>query len=164
GAFDSQSTDLVSASLIGYSVIIILSPIGGLISNTLISIKDIKFVNWLAVVFIGLNAFFDWVLLKPFGHTGIAYSSSVISVLSVIFYYLWLKKRYAITFFNLKKFLFISTINLGLYLIVFILKSVLSEIYFLLIGNIAFLVLFVYLNREIIRRIFLLKNESKLNR
>jgi len=164
GAFDSQSTDLVSASLIGYSVIIILSPIGGLISNTLISIKDIKFVNWLAVVFIGLNAFFDWVLLKPFGHAGIAYSSSVISVLSVIFYYLWLKKRYAITFFNLKKFLFISTINLGLYLIVFILKSVLSEIYFLLIGNIAFLVLFVYLNREIIRRIFLLKSESKLNR
>jgi len=158
GAFDNQSTELVSASLIAYSVIIILSPIGGLISNTLISLKDIKFVNWLAVMFIGLNVFFDWALIKPFGHAGIAYSTSAISVLAVLIFYWWLKSRYAIAFFNLKEFLLTSIVNLVVYILLFMLKYLTNEALFLLIGNVTFLLLFVYLNRKIIRQVFLRKS------
>ncbi len=151
GAFDSQSTDLVSASLIGYSVIIILSPIGGLISNTLISLKDIKFVNWLAVMFIGLNVFFDWALIKPFGHAGIAYSTSAISIISVVFGYWWLKKRYRISFFNKTHFFSLSAIGLALFSFSFMVKSLIPEVLFLFAGNILFLVLFFIINRKMFR-------------
>ena len=153
GAFDSQSTELVSSSLIGYSVIIILSPIGGLISNTLISLKDIKFVSRLSVVFLGLNAFFDWVLLKPFGHAGIAFSTAAISALAVIFYYWWLKTRHKISFFNLKGVLYVIIINLSFYILACMLKYVIKEEFFLLIGNVGFLLIFASSNRRIIRQV-----------
>ena len=153
GAFDSQSTELVSASLIGYSVIIILSPIWGLISNTLISLKDIKFINWLAVFFIGLNAIFDWVLMKPFGHAGIAFSTAAISVLSVLFYYRWLKRRYSISFFCIKPFSELCGISMIFSFLLLLLKRYLEDGIFLIGGSLAFLVLFAFLNREMIEKI-----------
>jgi len=162
GAFDSQSTELVSVSLIAYSVIIILSPIGGLISNTLISLKDIKFVNWVAIIFIGMNAFFDWVLMKPFGHAGIAYSTSAIIIISVAFGYWWLKKRYAISFFDVRRYLYMIMINFGFFLFSFMLKFVICEAFYLLIGNILFLVIFFALNQEMLRR-FLFRTQDKTN-
>jgi putative peptidoglycan lipid II flippase len=155
GAFDTASTELVSISLIGYSMIIILSPIGGLISNTLVSLKDIKFINWLAFVTIALNAFFDWILLKPFGHAGIAFSTTAVSIVCVLFYYWWLKTRYSISFFDLKKFVIFCAVNLILFLLLLVLESVIHEVLFLLIGNISFLSLFAFLNRKIIRQVIL---------
>ena len=154
GAFDTSSTELVSVSLIGYSVIIILSPIGGLISNTLISLRDIKFINWLAFVTIALNAFFDWILLKPFGHVGIAFSTTAVSIVCVIFYYWWLKARYRISFLNVKQLLTISSANLILILSLLVLKLTVSEWIFIIVGNASFLVLCLYLNRRLIRQVF----------
>ena len=164
GAFNSKSTELVSVSLIAYSVIIILSPIGGLISNTLISLKDIKFVNWLAVIFVGLNVFFDWVLMKPFGHAGIAYSTSAISMISVVFAYWWLKKRYKIAVFDFMRFLHLSAMNFILYIILTVLKRILPEYVFMTIGNVSFFILFAFLNEKLIYRFLSMRSFLKSNR
>lgn len=150
GAFDIQSTELVSVSLIGYSLIIMISPISGLIFNTLLVLKDVRFMNILAFVSIGLNALLDWVLLNPFGHMGIALSTTGVSLFSTLFCYLWLRKRHRIHFID-KRIGKPLLLTFPIFMVLFWLKDThIHQWVWTGIGNLSFMVLFGYLNRSMI--------------
>jgi len=150
GAFDSRSTELVSASLIAYSVIILISPVSGLITNIFISLQHTKFINFVSALSIGLNALFDWIFMKPFGHAGIAASTSGVAVIITVTLYFYLKKKYKIVFIDFKRVAYLFFITVSIFLFLLFSKDFLSETFWLLAGNSLFLVVFLGLNKKMI--------------
>ena len=154
GSFDAQSTSLVSASLVGYSTILLVAPVGGLIGHVLISLKDLAFINTLSVVSIGANVLFDWFLVGPFGHAGIAASSAAVSVLHTLFSYLWLKKRHDLSFFQWKPWLLKFSVSFSLAAVLFMVKLwVIDGWIWLVLSNAHFFLLFERLNRKMWREV-----------
>lgn len=150
GAFDSGSTELVSASLIAYSVIILISPVSGLIVNIFISLQHTKFLNIISALSIGLNAFFDWIFMKPFGHAGIAASTSGVGVIITVILFFYLKKKYKIVFIDFKRVTYLFLITISIFISLLFSKIFLPESVWLLAGNSLFLVVFISLNRKLI--------------
>jgi len=152
GSFDQQSTSLVSASLIGYSIIILTAPIGGLVGNVLVSMKDLRFINTLAVASIGANAFFDWILMAPFGHAGIAGSSAVVGLIHTTIGYFWLKKKYKLPFLQWKPFLGKLAVGGSLFSVLFLLRTFLGDgLLWMGMANGLFFLFFLFLNKKMIR-------------
>jgi len=155
GSFDSVSTDLVSSSLIGYSIMILTAPIGGLINNALVALKDVKFLNALAVGTIGLNVFFDWAFLAPFGHAGIAGSTAAVSVISAVISYVWLKRKHSLAFINWGGFFAKLFVGISLFVFFLLLKKPLGErITWILLVNVFFFLFFVWLNRSMMQALW----------
>lgn len=142
GEFDAGSTNLVSMALIGYGALIVLSPIAHTCSSYFTARKKLKSITIVAVFSIFLNALFDWLMLEPFGHAGIAASTSLV-VLNATFIYILLIAREGLRFMPLKRIMRLLGSSVAVYLIVLLLRNNVSTWIWLLVGNGLFLCLFL---------------------
>jgi len=117
GEFDSNSTSLVSMALIGYGALIVLSPISHTCSSYFTARKRLKAITMVSVFSIFLNAFFDWLMLEPFGHAGIAASTSIV-VLNATIIYVLLIRREGLNFMPYKRILKLVGFSVAVYLVV----------------------------------------------
>ena len=92
GAFTSRSTALVSAAIAGYALVAVVAPISGMINQYLVSIGRLRVIFLMSLSSIFLNAFFDWVFMKPLKHAGIALSTSMVALFSTIVRYVYSRK------------------------------------------------------------------------
>lgn len=153
GAFSEESTMLVSAALLGYSALLILRPISTVSSNFLTSSKKVKWVFYVVPVSITANAFFDWILIKPFSHAGVAASTSLVLFISTVIR-INIVKHFGVKFLPLSKVMKQIGVAISVAIMVFFLKNVLGPITWVLIGNTAFLALFVFMARDELRTSF----------
>ncbi len=92
GHFTFQSTELVSGAIIGYSFLAVISPISASINQFLIATNRLKIILYISVLSVFFNAFFDWILMKPLAHVGIALSSSLVGLIAVSLRYTYTRK------------------------------------------------------------------------
>lgn len=152
GEFDSNSTSLVSMALIGYGALIVLSPISHTCSSYFTARKRLKAITMVSVFSIFLNAFFDWLMLEPFGHAGIAASTSIV-VLNATIIYVLLIRREGLNFMPYKRILKLVGFSVAVYLVVLLLKFTTGTTLWLLLGNGLFFSLFLISAKSEIRAI-----------
>ncbi len=143
GSFTEESTALVSSALIGYSLILISQPIA-ITSNQFISaVGKVKIFGLIALFSVGTNTFFDWLFLKPFGHAGIAFSTSIVSIINavIVTFYLYKKGIDYIPYKRLMKVLFIGIL---LFLVGFLSKGKINDILWFVVINVCMFVFFLY--------------------
>ncbi len=92
GNFTAQSTGLVSAAIIGYSFLAIITPISASINQYLIATNKLKIILYVSTLSVFFNAFFDWILMKPLAHAGIALSSSLVALIATSVTYTYVRK------------------------------------------------------------------------
>ncbi len=92
GNFTVQSTELVSGAIIGYSFLAVISPISASINQFLIATSRLKVILYISVLSVFFNAFFDWILMKPLAHVGIALSSSLVGLIAVSLTYTYVRR------------------------------------------------------------------------
>ncbi len=92
GNFTAQSTGLVSAAIIGYSFLAIVAPISASINQYLIATNRLKIILYVSTLSVFFNAFFDWILMKPLAHAGIALSSSLVALIATSVTYTYVRK------------------------------------------------------------------------
>ncbi len=92
GNFTAQSTGLVSAAIIGYSFLAIIAPISASINQYLIATNKLKIILYVSTFSVFFNAFFDWILMKPLAHAGIALSSSLVALIATSVTYTYARR------------------------------------------------------------------------
>jgi putative peptidoglycan lipid II flippase len=97
GAFNAESVQMTAMAVIGFSTMMITSPITGALGNIYIAKKRTWRLTFLSLPFILLNAYMDWVLMGPFKQGGIAASSSVVSFAWMIVLLIDLKYKFKIS-------------------------------------------------------------------
>ncbi|OAA29707.1 membrane protein, virulence factor [Kosmotoga arenicorallina S304] len=142
GAFSAESTMLVSAALLGYSALLILRPISTVSSNFLTSTKKVKWVFYVVPISITANAFFDWVLIKPFSHAGVAASTSLVLLISTIIR-IHIVKHYGVVFLPISRIFKQIVIVSAVAVAVFFSRNILGSFTWIILGNAAFIILFV---------------------
>ncbi|MGC9321830.1 MAG: lipid II flippase MurJ, partial [Kosmotogaceae bacterium] len=152
GEFDSNSTSLVSMALVGYGALIVLSPISHTCSSYFTARKRLKAITMVSVFSIFLNAFFDWLMLEPFGHAGIAASTSIV-VLNATIIYVLLIRREGLNFMPYKRIPKLVGFSVAVYLVVLLLKFTTGTTLWLLLGNGLFFSLFFISAKSEIRAI-----------
>ena len=150
GEFDAQSTSLVSGALIAYSIIIFLSPVSGLASNTIIALQRVNIIYLFSLISLSLNALFNWAFIGPFGHVGIAASTSLVGLISKAMYLGWLYRTYRIHFVNFRQIAILCAIFGFGFMILLMLQSIWIDWVWLLIGNSFFLLGFLMINRKLV--------------
>lgn len=152
GEFDSNSTSLVSMALIGYGALIVLSPISHTCSSYFTARKRLKAITMVSVFSIFLNAFFDWLMLEPFGHAGIAASTSIV-VLNATIIYVLLIRREGLNFMPYKRIIKLVGFSIAVYLVVLLLRFKTGTTLWLTLGNGLFFSLFFISAKSEIRAI-----------
>jgi putative peptidoglycan lipid II flippase len=92
-AFDMTATANTASALFYYSPTIIMYGGMAVIAKVYYSMKDTKTLMYISTVTILLNVIFDYVLMKPLAHNGLALSTSLVSVIQFITAYFVLKKK-----------------------------------------------------------------------
>ncbi|HNR80718.1 MAG TPA: lipid II flippase MurJ, partial [Mesotoga infera] len=147
GEFDADSTKLVSMALIGYGALIVISPVSHTCSSYFIARKKLRFITLISFISIMLNVLFDWLLLEPLGHAGIAASTSLVSLNSTVIYNLLMKKE-GMKFMPFRRILLLLICAVALYLFVFVLKFFSTTLLWLLLGNAVFFAFFLFSARS----------------
>ena len=146
GRFTAESTNLVSGALIGYALAFLLSPVYSTLYQFLISIGRHRLIMGVSILAVILNAFFDWVFLKPLQHVGIALSTSMVSLSLVTILYFVVKRRMG-DFFPWKGVLI--RLSIGILMMLIVMK--LNGFGKIAIGNVMFLVFLVWSMRDEMR-------------
>lgn len=150
GSFTKESTNLVSAALLGYSALIILRPISTVSSNFLTSSKKVKWIFYVVPISVITNALFDWILIKPFSHAGVAASTSLVLFIGTIIR-LNIVKHYGVKFLPLGRILRQLIFTIAISAAVYFSKNLLNSVAWLVVGNITFLTLFIIMAQDEIR-------------
>lgn len=152
GVFDADSTQLVSVALIGYGALIVLSPISNTCSNYFIARKKVSFITFVSLFSIIFNALFDWLLLEPLGHAGIAASTSLVIFGATVSYIALLAKE-GMNFMPYKKLVLLLSEAAALVLALYLLRRLFNESVWLWLGNGLLLVFFILSARSEIKAI-----------
>jgi len=147
GEFDADSTRLVSMALIGYGALIVISPVSYTCSSYFIARRKVRFITLISFISIMLNVLFDWLLLEPLGHAGIAASTSLVSLNSTVIYNLLIRKE-GMNFMPFRRIMLLLTCAVSLYLFVFALKYFSTTLLWLLLGNVIFFAFFLFSARS----------------
>lgn len=152
GAFSAESTNLVSAALIGYSAMLVIRPISTVSSNFLTTIKKVKWIFYVVPISITANALFDWILIKPFSHAGVAASTSIVLLINT-FIKVKIVKHYGMEFVPVARILKQIAIAASVGLAIYFLRNIVGSIEWLIIGNIVFLSLFIVMAHDELRAV-----------
>jgi len=155
GAFTTESTQMVTKSLIGYSLIIIITPINNLMIRTFIAFKKTFVTFIIASIGIIMNYVLNSLLIEQYGVMGIAMSSSIVILINTIILYLLLVHSFKLRFLDFKRILKITTISIlpALSLLLYDTTKAMP-FYWLLIINLIYFSIMAAFNRMIILRIF----------
>ncbi len=145
GRFTVESTSLVDAALLGYVFLIVLSPIARVTNDYLVLKKAFKTLFFISVGSVALNAFFDWIFMKPFSHAGIALSTSgVVLVFTIVRGFIVVKDGFR--FMPWRRFFFLLSISVPPAVIFFFLNGITK----LIVGNVVFaFIIYVSAKEEI---------------
>lgn len=97
-AFDTIATANTASALFYYSPTIIMYGGMAVIAKVYYSMKDTKTLMYISTATIALNVIFDYILMKPLAHNGLALSTSLVSIIQFITAYFVLKRK-----INIKK-------------------------------------------------------------
>ncbi len=158
GAFTTSSTNLVSAALIGYSFLVIVSPISMVTSDYLVLKERFRFLLVLGTMNVGMNALLDWVFLVPFQHAGVALSTSLVSFFATCVKGYEISK-YGVKFMPWRRLLFLISINVPAAMAMYFMEG----LYKLVLGNAIFALAF-YLSAGSEIRVALSKIRSFVKR
>lgn len=150
GSFTPESSELVAIALIGYSALIIALPLQNIVWGYFSASGKVKIAAYLGILSIGLNVFFDWIFLKPFGHGGIAASTSMVTLINTAIL-IWLAKKDGIRFIPWKRIFLLSVFSSLIIFFTFILKYSIPYFFYLLIGNLFFLTFSLWSVQDLLR-------------
>jgi putative peptidoglycan lipid II flippase len=154
GEFTPESTLIVQIALIGYSATIVISPISGLASNYFYIQGKVRIAIYIALLSIGSNILFDWLLIKPFGVGGITAATSIVVFINAMVLSS-LVKREGISYVPWKRIGKLVLISIVLVSVAQLLKMLPSPYYYLIIGNVAFAIFIFVSARDIIKTILI---------
>jgi len=95
-AFDSIATARTASALVCYSPTVVLYGIMTVLSKVYYSMKDTVTLMYISIVTILLNVLFDYILMWPMGHNGLAIATSIVAVFQLGAAYFVLKKKLGI--------------------------------------------------------------------
>lgn len=93
GAFGAADTELVASTLFFFAFGSAFSGGSALLTRGFFSLERPWIPTLLALVNLGLNALFNWILIKPFGLGGIALSTTAVSTLTFLALFYMLRRR-----------------------------------------------------------------------
>jgi len=153
GEFTPDSTNMVTLAFLGYSMTLIIAPVSNLLMKVFTSHKKTKIPLLITIISIILNFIFNTLLIKPFGILGLTLSTSFVSLVNLVVLNIIQKKTFNITFIKKQETFIIFVSTLMVFSISFLLRDTINNTFWLCGSNIAFLLLFLYLNRNILIRI-----------
>ncbi|MEA2065712.1 MAG: lipid II flippase MurJ [Thermotogota bacterium] len=162
GEFTGKSTIIVQIALIGYSATIVISPISGLASNYFYIQGKVRIAIYIALLSVGSNILFDWLLIKPFGVGGITAATSLVVFINAMVLSRLVKKE-GISYIPWKRILTLLMISFILVFITLLLKILPSPYYYLIIVNAGFAIFLFFSSRDILK-VILTKGISALKR
>lgn len=154
GAFNSQATENVSSAFIGYMISFVVLPQNLLISKFFESTKRTKITLYASFINFFGNIVFNSLLIKPFGTTGLALSSSFGAFVHYIFLTLTKKKFFPAKLINFKIFIRTIAITVVSVSISLLIKHFVSYSIWLITCNLIFFALFYITNKRIFRTIY----------
>jgi putative peptidoglycan lipid II flippase len=92
-AFDSVAALNTASALIYYSPLIVLYGVMAVISKVYYSMKDTSTLMYISIGTIALNALFDYLLMKPMLHNGLALATSIVAVIHFAAAYYFLNRK-----------------------------------------------------------------------
>ncbi len=93
GAFDAESTNMTYNALRLYSIGLAAMGIREVITRVFYSLSDTKTPMINASIALIMNIIMNLILIKPFGYRGLAISTSIASIITVMLLFRSLKKR-----------------------------------------------------------------------
>ena len=151
GNFTSESTTLVSGAFIGYTISFTIGPVNLLISRLFEATKKTRVLLFISIINVLLNVLFNSLLIGPLGITGLALSSSLIVFIQFFMTLILEKKYFNLKFFDKGVLLKNLSITTLLFFLSFYLQGKMNATLWLILTNIVFLSLFVFLNRQILK-------------
>lgn len=149
GNFTNESAKLVAIALIGYSALIVVLPLQNIVWGYFSASGKVIIAAYLGILSIALNGFFDWIFLKPFGHGGIAASTSLVTLINTSIL-IWLAKKEGVTFIPWRRIFSLSIISLSIIFFTSILKNITSYTTYLIIGNSIFMIFSLWSVRDLL--------------
>jgi len=153
GEFSADSTNMVTLAFIGYSMTMIFSPVSNLLMKVFTSHKKTKIPLLITLISICLNFLFNALLIKRFGILGLTLSTSFVSFVNLIVLNIIQKKTFDITFIKKKNTVLILCSSIIVFTLCYLLKDAINNTLWMVMSNLSFFLLFVYLNRKILSRI-----------
>jgi putative peptidoglycan lipid II flippase len=153
GAFQAESTTVVSAIFIAYMISFPFSQISALLSKLFLAAKKTKKLLFISILSISLNFLFNYLLIVPFKTAGLALSTSLITIISFIILFVLTRKEFQIRIFEKSAFLKTVLLCSVVLIITMLLKTVMEQFIWLIFSNLLFLGLFAFLNYSIIKQI-----------
>ncbi len=153
GEFSADSTNMVTLAFIGYSMTLIISPISNLLMKVFTSHKKTKIPLLTTLISILLNFLFNALLIKRFGILGLTLSTSFVSFVNLIVLNIIQKRTFDISFIKKKNTALILSSSIMVFALYYLLKDAINTTLWMVLTNLSFFLLFVYLNREILSRI-----------
>lgn len=84
GAFDSRATDMTSVALFYFAIAIVPLGIGGILGRVFFSMQDTKTPVLVGFTSVTVNIVLNLLLIGRMGHAGLAFSTAMASIVSVI--------------------------------------------------------------------------------
>ena len=163
GEFTDRSTTIVSAAFIGYSLTIVIAPVGQLISKTFVAFKKTYLTFFISLMSIGLNYLFNFLLIQRFNTMGIAISTSLVSIINILILYYLQRRIFHIDFLDKEGIVKNVIIAVIFFVPFYILRGRMNYALWLITMNLVFLVIFYLMNRAIIQTIILkIKNIKRM--
>ena len=144
---------MVTLAFIGYSMTLIISPISNLLMKVFTSHKKTKIPLLTTLISILLNFLFNALLIKRFGILGLTLSTSFVSFVNLIVLNIIQKRTFDISFIKKKNTALILSSSIMVFALYYLLKDAINTTLWMVLTNLSFFLLFVYLNREILSRI-----------
>jgi putative peptidoglycan lipid II flippase len=144
GRFSAESTNMVTISLIGYSITLIATPLSSLLLKVFTAFKKTKIPFLITIISIFSNFIFNAILIRNFEVFGIALSTSAVSVLNLIVLSYAQKKMFKINFFEMKKFLITFSVCFLSFICLFFIKNQINYVLWLIIVNFLYAIFFIY--------------------
>lgn len=94
GAFDPSSTDLTSAAFFYYAVGLWPLAVTPMLSQTFYAMHNAKIPAILGFISVGINITLNLILIRYMAHAGLALATSITAFVSLILYYVSLKRKY----------------------------------------------------------------------
>lgn len=123
--FNRADTINTASALFYYSPTIILYGGTAVVSKVYYSMKDTVTLMYISIFTIVLNAVFDYLLMKPMGHNGLALATSIVAVFQFGVAYLLLKRKLNISMgaYLLKNLFKISIASTGMAIVLYVIKT-----------------------------------------
>lgn len=102
GEFDIIAAQMTSIALVYYSIGLVPISLNMFFNNIYYSVQDTKTPMIISGITVGFNVLLSLVFVKPMGHAGLAFATSLSSVISTLLLIYGLKQKIGLTF-NLRK-------------------------------------------------------------